>query len=74
MSCKFKKDWIMDNYSVSVRSADSRLKPPGNQPEPDAASADDENRKSEAVLTHDGCAAVMRSLPMNIFPPRKAER
>jgi hypothetical protein len=55
-SCKYEKDWILENYPLLVEDADSRLKEPDNQP------------VDEAVLTPYGCAFLLRALPMKLFP------
>jgi hypothetical protein len=61
-ACKYEKDWIMEKYPLLFEAADSTFKETDNQ------------QVSEAVPTPNGCACLLRALPLKLFPRRKAER
>jgi hypothetical protein len=61
-ACKYEKDWIMEKYSLLVKTADSTFEEPDNQ------------QVGEVVPTPDGCACMLRALPLELFPRRNAER
>jgi hypothetical protein len=62
LPANMKKDWIMEKFPLLVKAADSTFEEPDNQ------------QVVEAVPTPDGCACLLRALPLKLFPRRKAER
>jgi hypothetical protein len=57
-ACKYEKDWIMENYLILVKSADSTLKDPDNQ------------QVGEAVPTQYVCILDTSAVP-EVIPTNK---